>query len=90
MRNGYLHITSILFCCLLGVTSCSQESKDHESLVKQELQDIIKLLDIECGEVDNYELRKHLEYIVTCSNGKTLRMHVSHEGEVNAVPHDDR
>ncbi len=90
MHNSHLHFTSILFCCLLGITSCSQESKDHESFVKQELQDIIELLDVECGEVVSYELRKHLEYIVTCSNGETLRMHVSPEGEVNAVPHNDR
>lgn len=90
MHNRHLHFTSILFCCLLGITSCSQEPKDHESIVKQELQDIMQVLNVECGEVVNYELRKHLEYIVTCSNGETHRIYVSHEGEVNAVPHNDR
>jgi len=76
---------SLMALMALMAVSCTDtdQARDHEDIIREDLGEIIALQDAECGSVLSYSTDAPLNYRVTCESGHVYVIRVSPEGQVN-------
>jgi hypothetical protein len=68
-----------------GAVSPSSAREDHRALVERGLFAIVNLSGNDCDEVTRFEQAPQLEYRVWCRNGKSYRITVSADGQLDVA-----